>query len=98
MDKNSWKDISSEINDVTKKIKDKVAEEDIVGDLRDSLNSTVESASQLLKNISSSVQNTITDEEIKNETKEIISKINNELKHLIDQIGNKINLSKFEEE
>lgn len=97
MEKNSWKDISSEINDVTKKIKDK-AEEDIVGDLRDSLNSTLESASLLLKNITNSVQNTISDEEIKNETKEIISKINNELKHLIDQIGNKINLSKFEEE
>jgi fructose-1,6-bisphosphatase len=94
MDKNGWKEISSEINDVTKKIKDKVSEEDIVGDLRDSLNATVESASQVLKNISSTVQNTISDEE----TNEIVSKINEELKSLINQIGEKINISKSEEE
>ena len=98
MDKNGWKEISSEINDVTKKIKDKVSEEDIVGDLRDSLNATVESASQVLKNISSTVQNTISDEEIKKETNEIVAKINEELKSLINQIGEKINIPRSEEE
>jgi len=98
MDNNSWKDTSSEINDVTKKIKEKVSDEDIVGDLKDSLNATVESASQLLKNITNTVQSTISDEEIKNETKEVISKINNELKNLVNQVSDKINLSKLEEE
>ena len=35
MDKNGWNEISSDINNVTKKIKEKVAKEDIVGDLKD---------------------------------------------------------------
>lgn len=98
MDKNGWNEISSDINNVTKKIKEKVAKEDIVGDLKESLNSTVESASQVLKDISNTVQNTISDEEIKSETQEILSKINLELRSIINQIGVKVNISKLEEE
>lgn len=98
MEKNGWNEISSDINNVTKKIKDKVANEDIVGDLKESLNSTVESASQVLKNISNTVQNTVSDEEIKSETQEVLSKINEELKNIINQIGQKIIVAKLEEE
>jgi len=98
MEKNSWNEISSDINNVTKKIKEKVAKEDIVGDLKKSLNSTVESASQVLKDISNTVQSTISDEEIKSETQEILTKINEELRSIINQIGVKINIAKLEEE
>ena len=59
MDKNGWNEITSDINNISKKIKEKVSNEDIVGDLKDSLNSTVESASQILKNISNTVQKTV---------------------------------------
>jgi len=98
MEKNGWNEISSDINNVTKKIKEKVAKEDIVGDLKKSLNSTVESASQVLKDISNTVQSTISDEEIKSETQEILTKINEELRSIINQIGVKINIAKLEEE
>jgi len=98
MEKNGWNEISSDINNVTKKIKEKVAKEDIVGDLKESLNSTVESASQVLKDISNTVQSTISDEEIKSETQEILTKINEELRSIINQIGVKINIAKLEEE
>lgn len=98
MDKNGWNEITSDINNISKKIKEKVSNEDIVGDLKDSLNSTVESASQILKNISNTVQNTVSDEEIKSETQELLSKINEELKSIINQIGVKINVAKLEEE
>ena len=98
MDKNGWNEISSDINNVTKKIKEKVAKEDIVGDLKESLNLTIESASQVLKDISNTVQNTISDEEIKSETQEILSKINEELRSIINQIGVKISNAKLEEE
>ena len=98
MDKNGWHEISSDINNVTKKIKEKVAKEDIVGDLKESLNSTIESASQVLKDISNTVQSTISDEEIKSETKEILTKINEELRSIINQIGVKISNAKLEEE
>ena len=98
MDKNGWNEITSDINNISKKIKEKVSNEDIVGDLKDSLNSTVENASQILKNISNTVQNTVSDEEIKSETQELLSKINEELKSIINQIGVKINVAKLEEE
>ena len=98
MDKNGWNEISSDINNVTKKIKEKVAKEDIVGDLKESLNLTIESASQVLKDISNTVQNTISDEEIKSETQEILSKINEELRSIINQIGVKISNANLEEE
>lgn len=98
MEKNNWHEISSDINHVTKKIKNKVANEDIIGDLRESLNSTIESASQVLKNISFTIHNTVSDEEIKNETAEIVSKINKELKNLIDQFGKNNSATSSEEE
>ena len=98
MDKNGWNEITSDINNISKKIKEKVSNEDIVGDLKDSLNFTVESASHILKNISNTVQNTVSDEEIKSETQELLSKINEELKSIINQIGVKINVAKLEEE
>ena len=98
MERNSWKEISSDISDVTKKIKEKVADENLVSDLKDSLNSTVESASQVLKEITDAVQNTISDEEIKNETKEVVSKINLELKGLINSLKGETSLFNSEEE
>ena len=66
--------------------------------LKDSLNSTVESASQVLKEITDAVQNTISDEEIKNETKEVVSKINLELKGLINSLKGETSLFNSEEE
>ena len=66
MDKNNnWQDISNDISDLSKKIKDNLTEESLVGDLKDSLNSTIQASGEILKNITNAVQETIKDEEIK---------------------------------
>ena len=93
MDKNNnWQDISDDISDLSKKIKANLTEEELVGDLKDSLNSTIEASGEILKNITNAVQETVKDEEIKSETRGVLEKINNELKNVVNQISNKIGI------
>ena len=93
MDKNNnWQDISEDISDLSKKIKANLTEEELVGDLKDSLNSTIEASGEILKNITNAVQETVKDEEIKSETWGVLEKINNELKNVVSQISNKIGM------
>ena len=93
MDKNNnWKDISDDISDLSKKIKDNLKEESLIGDLKDSLNSTIQASGEILKNITNALQETVKDEEIKSETKDVLEKINNELRNVVSQISNKIGM------
>ncbi len=62
-----------------KKKKDSVSEEKIVDDLKDSLFESIQNTSKLLNTIIEKIDLTIKDDEIKNETKEIINKINEEI-------------------
>jgi len=83
------------------KKKDSVSEEKIVDDLKDSLFESIQNTSKLLNTIIEKIDLTIKDDEIKNETKEIINKINDEiLETMKDSVGilpeSKKNL--FEEE
>jgi uncharacterized protein YeeX (DUF496 family) len=94
MDKNNnWHQISEDISDLSKKIKDNLKEDSLVGDLKDSLNSTIQASGEILKNITSAVQETVKDEEIKLETMDILEKINNELKNIVSQVGHKIGIN-----
>lgn len=94
MDKNNnWQDISEDISDLSKKIKANLTEEELVGDLKDSLNSTIEASGEILKNITNAVQETVKDEEIKSEAKDVLEKINNELKNVVSQVSNKIGMN-----
>ena len=94
MDKNNnWQDISDDISDLSKKIKDNLTEESLVGDLKDSLNSTIQASGEILKNISNAVQETVKDEEIKSETKHVLEKINIELKNVVNQVSDKIGIN-----
>ena len=94
MDKNNnWQNISEDISDLSKKIKDNLTEDSLVGDLKDSLNSTIQASGEILKNITNAVQETVKDEEIKSETKDVLEKINNELKNIVSQVSDKIGIN-----
>ena len=84
-----WSDISNDITNVAKKIKSRIDEEDLVEDLKDTFKNTIENTSQLINNIIQTVESTVTDEEIKKETTELVSNINVELKNLIHETKNK---------
>jgi len=96
---NSWDEISNDVSEVKKKIKDKVASENSIDDLKDSFQLTIENSKEILKNLITSVDETVKDEEIRSETKEIIKKISNELTELIEDGKNKVGdlLNKEEE-
>ena len=101
-DEQKWSNISSDIADVAKKIKSRIDEEDLVEDLKDTFKTTIDNTSQLINNIIKTVEATVTDEDIKKETKEIVNNINAELKTLLTETKNKIsdnlNIDSFLEE
>ena len=72
----NWKEISEDISNVTKKVKDSLDEENLVDDLKDSLFETVQGTSILLKALVEKIEFTIKDDDIQDETKEVINKIN----------------------
>ena len=95
----SWDDISNDVSEVKKKIKDKVPTENSIDDLKDSFQATIDNSKEILKNLVTAVDETVSDEEIKLESKEIIKKIGNELTELIENGKNKVaNLLIIEEE
>ena len=96
---NSWDEISNDVSEVKKKIKDKVVSENSIDDLKDSFQLTIENSKEILKNLIAAVDETVKDEEIRSETKEIIKKISNELTELIEDGKNKVEdfLNKEEE-
>lgn len=95
----SWDEISNDMSEVKKKIKDKVITENSIDDLKDSFQATIDNSKEILKNLVTAVDETVSDEEIKLESKEIIKKIGNELTELIENGKNKVaNLLIIEEE
>ena len=91
MEQSNWSKISNEISDVSKKIKNKIDEQDLVDDLKQSFGESVESASDILKKIITTIETTISDEDIKKQTKEVIFNINNEFELLIDSSKKTLN-------
>ena len=96
---NSWDEISDDMAEVKRKIKDKVTIENSIDDLKNSFQSTIENSRDLLINLMNAVDETVKDKEIRSESKEIIMKMSFELTDLIENGKNKIsNLVKEEEE
>mgnify|MGYP001060597486 CR=1 FL=1 len=73
MDKeNNWSDINEDVTDIAKKVKSKIDEEDLVEDLKDSFKKTVESATDIFKTLINTLDSTITDEEIRQDSKKVV--------------------------
>ena len=89
-DEQKWSEITNDIANVAKKIKTRIDEEDLVDDLKDTFKNTVENTSQLINNIIQTVESTVKDDEIKKETREIVTSINSELKNLVGETRNKV--------
>ena len=89
-DNNKWSDMSEDIAKVAENFKGKMEEENLVDDLKQSFNETVENTSEAIKNLMSTVESVINDEEIKEETRELIKKINMELSNTVKKTGEKI--------
>ena len=86
----SWSELSDDLEDVAKKIKGKISQEELVNDLKESLNNTINSTTELIKNIVESIESTVKDDEIKKETKDLFTNISEELKITVINLGTKI--------
>ena len=86
----NWDKISEDITEAANKIKKKVKEEDLVEDLRNSLRNTIDSTSELFENLLNIIDSTIKDEDIKQETIEVIKKINEEISVSIKETSSRI--------
>ena len=86
---------------MTKKIKDKVSQENLVDDLKDSFKSTIDTSTEILRNLIKAIDETVKDDEIKSESKEVLNKISDELGDIVEtsksKIANIINQSNEEE-
>ena len=86
----SWSELSDDLEDVAKKIKGKISQEELVNDLKESLSNTINSTTELIKNIVESIESTVKDDEIKKETKDLFTNISEELKTTLINFGTKI--------
>ena len=90
MDKeNQWSEINKNVADIAKKVKSKIDEEDLVEDLKDSFKKTIESTTEIFKTLINTLESTIGDEEIRQESKNVVENISLELKGVISETKSK---------
>ena len=90
MDKeNQWSEINKDVTDIAKKVKSKIDEEDLVEDLKESFKKTVESTTEIFKTLINTLESTISDEEIKQDSKKVVENISSELRQVINDTKSK---------
>ncbi len=94
MNENNWKEFSDDISNITN--------EENLEDLQNSLKSTINSISNSFNELIQIVENTVKDDEIKQDSLHLISKLKNEMSNVVDNAKEKItevtNLKASEEE
>lgn len=89
-EKNNWEEISGDISNVAKKFKSKIDEENLVEDLKDSLKNTIENTTDVINALIKTINSTVKDDEIKEDTVSIIKNISQEFKLVVDETKSKI--------
>jgi len=90
MDKeNQWSEINKDVADIAKKVKSKIDEEDLVEDLKESFKKTVESTTEIFKTLINALESTISDEEIRQESMNVVESISSELKSVVKETKSK---------
>ena len=92
-EENNWKEFSDDISNISKKIKSSISNEENIEDLKNSLKATKESISNNFNDLAQIVENTVKDEEIKEEAKELINNITEELSLFFKQTNEKISIT-----
>ena len=101
-EENNWKEFSDDLTNMSKKIKSNITNEENVEDLKNSLKETKESISRSFNELIQIVENTVKDDEIKEDALNLVNKLKNELSNIVDVAKEKfsetINFSVSEEE
>lgn len=102
MSDSNWSEISKDISDISKKLKEKFDGDELTKDLKESFKSTIETSLETVNNLVEIVESSIKDPEIKEETKDIITKISGEMKNSVNNmksvIKDSIEMNLFDQE
>ena len=89
-EENRWKEVSKDISDISNKIKDNLVDDENINDLKETLNSAKNSIKTNFSDLLSAIEATVQDEQIKNESLEVIKKMKNEFYNSIESIRKRI--------
>ena len=99
---NNWKEFSDDISDMSKKIKSNLTNEENIEDLKTSLKATKDSISNSFSELIQIVENTVNDDEIKEDALKLVNSLKNEMSNFVDtakeKISEVVNFSVTEEE
>ena len=99
---NNWKEFSDDISDMSKKIKSNLTNEENIEDLKTSLKATKDSISNSFSELIQIVENTVNDDEIKEDALKLVNNLKNEMSNFVDtakeKISEVVNFSVTEEE
>ena len=87
---NNWKEFSDDVSDMSKKIKSNLTNEDNIEDLKASLKATREAISNSFGDLIQIVENTVKDEEIKEDALNIVSSLKDEVSNFVDTAKDKV--------
>ena len=87
---NNWKEFSDDVSDMSKKIKSNLTNEENIEDLKTSLKATKEAISNSFSELIQIVENTVKDDEIKEDALNIVSSLKNEVSNFVDTTKDKV--------
>ena len=89
-EENNWKEFSDDLTNMSKKIKSNITNEENVEDLKNSLKETKESISRSFNELFQIVENTVKDDEIKEDALNLVNKLKNEMSNFVDSAKEKV--------
>ena len=89
-EENSWKEFSDDISNMSKKIKSNMTDEENIEDLKNSLKETRESISNSFGELIQIVENTVKDDDIKEDALNLVNKLNHEMSNFVDSAREKV--------
>ena len=89
-DYSKWSKINNDISGIVEKFHEKIEQEDLVKDLRESLFEITENTKKIFRSLSEVIESTVKDEEIRKNSKDLIKSIQDEFDETILKTKNKI--------
>ena len=87
---NNWKEFSDDVSDISKKIKSNLTDEENIEDLKSSLKATKESISNNFNDLVQIVENTVKDEEIREDALNLVNNLKHEMSDFVEMAKEKV--------
>ena len=98
----NWKEFSDDVSEISKKIKSNLTDEENIEDLKNSLKATKESISNNFNDLVQIVENTVKDEEIREDALNLVNNLKHEMSDFVEiakeKVSDVLNLKSSEEE